>query len=123
MSEGSRVPARHWDAQPRVPLPGGEVPTISGCENQLRLQLSEKESCGSWRLFLLKGPHAALLADILARSELQCCSSCSEGARDIQGGPELSGFRVRAGGATFSQTEVIQVALEVHRPQLNSACS
>lgn len=46
-----------------------------------------------------------LLTDGLTRSELQSSSSSSKGTRDIQGGTELSSFRVRARGAALSQTE------------------
>lgn len=48
-----------------------------------------------------------LLADKLTRSELQCWGSSSKGATDLQVGTKLYGFRERAGGASFSQTEVL----------------
>ena len=58
-------------------------------------------------MFLLKGSRMDLLADELTRSEPQCWSSRWKGAKDIQDGNELAGFRVRAGGAAFSKTDVL----------------
>ena len=50
----------HQNSQPRVPVPGKEVPIISGCENQWGLLMSE-----AWLLesqaFVLKGPHMDLI--------------------------------------------------------------
>ena len=54
--------------------------------------------------FLLNGPHMDFLR--LTCSEFQCWST-----RDIHGGTELSGIRVRAAEAAFSPTEVLEEAI------------
>ena len=59
--------------------------------------------------FLLKGPYVDLLG--LMPSELQGWGSSSKGTRDIQGGTEVPGIKARAGGAAFSQTEVLAEAI------------
>ena len=61
------------------------------------------EMVGSWspRQFLLKGPCTGLLE--LTSSELQCWGHSLKGPRDIQGGTEFQGIRVRAKGAVFYQ--------------------
>ena len=43
----------------------------------------------------------------LTPSESQHLGSSPKGTRDIQGGTEVSDVTVRAGGAAFSQTEVL----------------
>lgn len=48
-----------------------------------------------------------LVADILIFHEPQLWYSSLKGTRDVHGGPDLSGFRDNAGGATFCQTEVL----------------
>ena len=67
------------------------------------------ENCWNVRQFLLKGPNRDLVGFTL--SKLQCVDSRLKVIRDIQGGTELSGIRVRAGGTTFSQTEVLAEAI------------
>ena len=59
-------------------------------------------------MFLLRGLRWDLLADELIFSELQCWTSSLKSTRDILGETELSGFRVRAREAAFSQTEVLE---------------
>ena len=54
---------------------------------------------------LLQGLHMDLLA--LTPSELQHWASSLKSTRDIQGGSEFSGIRMRVGGTDFSQTEVL----------------
>ena len=60
-----------------------------------------------YQVFLLKGPCMDLITDRLTHSEFQCWGSSLKVTRDTQGGTNLSGFRVRARGATFAQTEVL----------------
>ena len=60
------------------------------------------------QMFLLKGPCMNLLR--LTPSEIQCWGSRSKDTRDIWGGTELTGISMRAGGAAFSQTEVLAEA-------------
>lgn len=43
------IPVPSQAPQPRVPVPGREVPMTSGCENQQRLWLRETESCRNSR--------------------------------------------------------------------------
>ena len=62
-------------------------------------------------MFLLKGPHTDLLTDGLTCSEPQSWDSSLKAARDKQKGIELSDLRARAGGAAFSQTEVLEEAI------------
>lgn len=52
-----------------------------------------------------------LLADRLTRSELQRWGSSLKGSGDIRGGTESSGFRTRAEGDIFFQTEVLAEAI------------
>ena len=54
----------------------------------------------------LPHPHPASLTDGLIWSELQIWDSCLRGYKDIEGGAELSGFRVRARGIACAWTEV-----------------
>ena len=56
-------------------------------------------------MFLLKSPCTDLFG--LTCSELQHWGSSSKGTRKKWGGTEVSGFRTRAGGAAFSQTEML----------------
>lgn len=70
--------------------------------------------------YLLKGLCPALLDDRLTHSERQLRDSCLRGARDIRGGSELLGFRVRLGGAAASWTEV---QAEVTVPLLSPSSS
>ena len=66
--------------------------------------------------FLLKDPHKDLLS--LTHSELQCWDNSLKGIRDMWGGTELCRIRVRAGGAVFSQTEVLAEATVIFRALL-----
>lgn len=97
--EELRVPAPHQGPQPSDPVSGRCVPTTSGHENQWR-------SVAGVLGIPLKGP-AHGITDRFTHSELQRWSSSSKGARDIPGGTELSGFRMKAEGAAISQTEVL----------------
>lgn len=93
-SKGSQPPQQA--PKPRVPVLEREVPIASGCKNQQGLWLRETEGCWSPRQFILKVLHMDLLR--LTSSELQHWDSSLKGTRDIQGGNELSGIRVRAEG-------------------------
>ena len=73
-------------------------------ENQQREWLTETERCWSPSLSL-KGPDTHLQG--LTISDRQPWHSRLKGARDIQGGTQLSGFRAKARGAVFCHTEVI----------------
>lgn len=53
----------------------------------------------------------------LTYPELQCWDNSLKGARDTWGGTEMPGFRANAGGAAFSQTEVLA---DVTDPLLSS---
>ena len=90
--------------QPRVPVLGREVPIMSGCENQRKLWLSETK--GMW------SPRRSSLGPALTdwRFELQSPGS-SKGTRDVREGTEFSGFRERAGRATFSNLEGLAEAI------------
>ena len=75
------IPDPHQAPQPRVPVPGREVPMTSGCKTQQESRLRDMEDFWSPRKFLLKGLHTDLLG--LAPSELQQWGSSLKGTRDI----------------------------------------
>ena len=54
-------------------------------------------------MFLLKAPHTDILG--ITGSELQDWGSSLKNTRDIHGGTELSGIKVKAGRASLSKTE------------------
>lgn len=56
--------------------------------------------------FLLKRAQDRLTVRLTC-SDLQHVGSSTKGTRDIQGASEMPGFRVKAGGAVFSQLEVL----------------
>ena len=89
-----------------IPSPGfqcqeGKSP-LSDYKKQQELWLSEMRAQKS-PAFLLKVPHMNLLAVRLICSVLHLWGSKT--SRDVLGGTELSGLRVRAGGLAFFQTE------------------
>ena len=81
---------------------GSEVPITADYETQWGLWLGETDGGQlESQILLFKGPYTDLPR--LICSELgQQLNRCS---KNLRGGTELSGFRTRAGRATFSQTE------------------
>ena len=101
-----RGPSSTPGHQPRVPVPGRQVPITSGCKNQWELKLRETKFVWSPRQFLLKDLYTYLLE--LTPSELQHGGSNSKGTKDIKARNELSGIREKMGvGAAFCQTKVL----------------
>ena len=71
ISQEQGVPAPHQDPQPRVPVPGREVPTTSGWgKKKKKKRWSRERNFWSPKQFLLKNPHTDLLR--LTPSEFQC---------------------------------------------------
>lgn len=68
--KGAKGPGPTPGSQPRVPVPGRDVPSTSGCKNQRGWWLSGSQGCGS-RGHPLKGPSRELTADGLPCPELQ----------------------------------------------------
>ena len=108
--EKQGVAAPYQATQPRVLVPGKQVPTTPGCKNQQGLWLSEVEGFWSPKQFLLKDLSTNLLG--LTPSERQSSDSSLKGTRDTWGRSELSGFGVRAGlGSSFLQTKMLAEAI------------
>ena len=71
----------------------------------MEIEAVEDRNCWVPGKFLFNGPPMYILRLIL--SELQYWNSSLKGTRGMQGGTEVSGTRERAGGAAFSQTELL----------------
>ena len=97
-----------YNYMPVPPVPGKEVPIISGFENQQGLWLSEMKAFGVPGIPLKTPVHRltqpySLWAPTLGQQ--------LERHQEHTGGTELSGIGVRSEGAAFSQTEVLAEAI------------
>lgn len=91
---GVRVPQE--PLQPRIPVPGREVPITS--HNKPAEIVAERGLLES-QAFFLKNWYVDLLTDRHTCSEFQCWCRSSKGSRALWGETEFPGFRARAGGA------------------------
>ena len=113
-----------WGVRGPRPTLGPPNPGFHCQEEKVPWLLAEKTSreCGWVRrrasgvqAFFLKGLCTNLHG--LTCSELQSWGSSSKCSRNIQKGTEYSGFRMKAGGAVFSQRVMLAVHFLSHPPQ------